>query len=238
MARVVHIVGNGDSASLYLKEKRTGMKLACNIPPFEMPDKYATMMVDFKMMDQLTLRWQKPGTMEGLEVPGQWILGFRPKKWMQDRPNFYMAKASQIREFYTALPRYTWDSKKGENMGHGYTNLSCGHFAAHYAMNKIKADEIHLYGFDSVFDLNITSYTDLVLQSDRGLMNTQRLSGNWRPVWENMFKEFPDQKFIFHYWHNAIKVKIQDNVEVVVYNRKEKRDSPPPVDFATLGQES
>ena len=46
MARVVHIVGNGDSASLYLKEKRTGMKLACNIPPFEMPDKYATMMVD------------------------------------------------------------------------------------------------------------------------------------------------------------------------------------------------
>ena len=105
-------------------------------------------------------------------------------------------------------------------------------------MNKLKADEIHLYGFDSVFDFNMTSYTDLVLQSDRGLMNTQRLSGNWRPVWENMFKEFPDQKFIFHYWHNAIKVKIQDNVEVVVYNRKEKRDSPPPVDFATLGQES
>jgi len=234
MPKVVHIIGNGDSSSLYLKEKRAGIKLCCNQVPFEVPDKYATMMVDFKMMDALTRA--KKGDPTGLTIPGDWILGFRPKKWMSDRPNFYMMVAHQVREFYTDLPRYTWDTSKGENMGHGYTNLSCGHFAAHYALNKMKADEVHLYGFDSVFDFNMNSYSDLVLESDRGLMNSQRLSGNWRPVWEGMFKEFPNQKFVFHYFHDAFKVKTQPNVSAVVYKKIDRK--PPPVNFDTLGQES
>ena len=50
MPRTVHIIGNGDSAVLYHEEPRKGLKLTCNLPPFAVPDAYATCMVDFKMM--------------------------------------------------------------------------------------------------------------------------------------------------------------------------------------------
>lgn len=233
MARTVHIIGNGDSSSLYLKEKRNGLKLCCNQVAFEVPDKWATVMVDFKMMDALT-RHHMGQHDKGLNIPGNWVLGFRPKKWMQDRPNFYMAKANQIREFYIDLPRYTWDASKGENMGHGYTNWNCGHMATHYACNRLRADTVHLYGFDSVFDFNMNSFTDLVLESDRGLMNNQRLSSNWRPIWEHMFKEWPNVSFVFHYYHNAFKMAVTDNVSVSIYEKKERE--PEPVDFDSLGQ--
>jgi len=233
MARTVHIIGNGDSSSLYLKEKRKGLKLCCNQVAFEVPDKWATVMVDFKMMDALT-RHHKGDHSRGLHIPGNWVLGFRPKKWMQDRPNFYMAKANQIREFYTDLPRYTWDAAKGENMGSGYTNWNCGHMATHYACNRLKAEVVHLYGFDSVFDFNMNSFTDLVLESDRGLMNNQRLSSNWRPIWEHMFKEWPNVSFVFHYYHDLFKMETQSNVSVSIYEKKERE--PEPVDFDSLGQ--
>lgn len=227
MARIVHVIGNGDSSSLYLRKPRKGLKLCCNQVPFEVPDKWATVMVDFKMMDALTRA--KKGDPTGLTIPGNWVLGFRPKKWMETRPNFHMQVASQIREFYTDLPRYTWDSKKGEDMGSGYTNWNCGHMATHYACNRLKADEVHLYGFDSVFDFNMNSFTDLVLASDRGLMNNQRLSSNWRPIWEHMFKEWPNVQFVFHYHHDKLKVKIQDNVHTHVYSKSVSEN--PEVDF-------
>ena len=236
MSRTVHIIGNGDSSALYLKEKRKGLKLCCNQVAFEVPDKWATVMVDFKMMDALT-RYHNGDRSNGLDIAGNWVLGFRPKRWMQDRPNFYMAKAPQIREFYLDLPRYTWDPRKGENQGQGYTNWNCGHMATHYACNRLKATEVHLYGFDSIFDFNMNSFTDLVLSSDRGLMNSQRLSSNWRPIWENMFREWPDVQFVFHYFHNAFKIKTQKNVQAVVYRREEQRDRPEDVNFDTLGQD-
>ena len=233
MARTVHIIGNGDSSSLYLRQPRKGLKLCCNQVAFDVPDKWATVMVDFKMMDALT-RHHKGDHSRGLNIPGNWVLGFRPKKWMQDRPNFYMAKANQIREFYTDLPRYTWDAAKGENMGSGYTNWNCGHMATHYACNRLRADTVHLYGFDSVFDFNMNSFTDLVLESDRGLMNNQRLSSNWRPIWEHMFKEWSGVSFVFHYYHNAFKMAVTDNVSVSIYEKKERQ--PEPVNFDSLGQ--
>ena len=51
-----HVLGNGDKAVYYLKEKRNGKLLLCNMPPFEISSEnvYATVMVDFKMMSALT----------------------------------------------------------------------------------------------------------------------------------------------------------------------------------------
>ena len=232
MPRVVHVIGNGDSSSLYLRQPRKGMKLCCNQVPFDVPDKWATVMVDFKMMDALTRGYK--GDPAGLHIPGNWVLGFRPKKWMEARPNFHMSKASQIREFYTDLPGYTWDRSKGEGMGNGYTNWNCGHVATHYACNRLKADEIHMYGFDSIFDFNMNSFTDLVLASDRGRMNTQRLSSNWRPIWENLFKEFPKVQFNLHYFHNKFKIKTSPNVQAIVHT-KEKQEAQP-VDFNNISE--
>ena len=50
MKRIVQLVGNGDNASLFFKEPRPGMKLTCNLPPFNVAGVYATVIVDFKFM--------------------------------------------------------------------------------------------------------------------------------------------------------------------------------------------
>tara|TARA_Y100001938_G_scaffold57012_1_gene79522 strand:- start:203 stop:829 length:627 start_codon:yes stop_codon:yes gene_type:complete len=204
--KVVHIIGNGDQASLFHKEKRVGMKLTCNIPPWPVNGVYGTIMVDFKMMRALH---------EGsLTIPGDWILGMRPKIWMDQQPTFYVKYSSQVKEFYTVLPKYVAN----------YTDFNCGHMAVHYAANKVKADEIHMYGFDSIFDFNLRSCSDFYLNSDRGNANTIRLANNWRPVWSNMFKEFPKTKFIMHHIHDAVKFPIPDNVSVKTYQTKAKMD--------------
>ena len=202
--KVVHVIGNGDQASLYHHQQRTGMKLTCNIPPWPVPGAYGTVMVDFKMMRALN---------EGsLQIPGDWILGMRPKIWMDQKPTFYLKHSHQVKEFYTVLPKYVSN----------YTDFNCGHMAVHYAANKVKAEEIHMYGFASNFDFNMRSCSDFYLNSDRGNMNTNRLANNWRPVWSNMFKEFPNTHFIMHHIHDAVKFPVPDNVSVKTYEGKAK----------------
>ena len=197
MPRVVHILGNGDLAPLYQKEERKGMTLTCNLPPFEVKS-YATTIVDFKFMRAIDKGEVNP--------PGEWICGVRPKAYCDRFPNFYMRIASRIKEFYTKKPKYAAN----------YTDLNCGHFAAYWALEKGKADVVHFYGFDSLFDFNLRSYSDLVLQSDRGNTNNNRLIDNWRPIWEGMFKQFPDSEFVFHHKHDAIKCKTQENVRIAI----------------------
>ena len=195
MTKVAHVIGNGDSAGLYKPSK--GLKITCNLPPFEVPDTYTTCIVDFKMMKAIH---------EGsVIVPGEWVLGARPKKWMEIHPAFYMKHAKQIKEFYTELPPYA------EN----YTNFNCGHLAVHYAANKLKCDEVHMYGFDSLFDFNMRSTSDLFLFSDRDLNNNMRLMNNWRPIWAQLFKELLNTKFVLHHKHANLKFPVPENVEIV-----------------------
>ena len=98
---------------------------------------YATTIVDFKMMNAIAK--------QEIVVPGQWVLGMRPKVFMDKSPAIHIRHAHQIKQFYTTLPKYCPN----------YTDLSCGHFAAHYAASTFKPDEIHIYGFDSIFDFNL-----------------------------------------------------------------------------------
>ena len=206
MNRVVHVIGNGDQATLYNNRVRKGLKLTCNLPPFTVENVYATTMVDFKMMKAIT---------KGeIKVPGYWIIGYRPKMWMQNQPGFYMKAAPQVKEIYTELPHYCPN----------YTDFNCGHFAAHYAANRLRADRIHLYGFDSCFDFNLRSVSDFYQFSDRGNMNNNRLLNNWRPVWTGMFEEFPETEFIFHHLHNNYKMKISSNVKTFVYQNKNDKN--------------
>lgn len=192
--RVGHVIGNGDNASLYKPAR--GFKITCNLPPFPVQGAYTTCMVDFKMMLAI-----KEG---GVVVPGDWVLGARPKIFMEKNPNFHMKYAGQIKEFYTELPAYA------EN----YTNFNCGHMAVHYTANKLKCDEIHMYGFDSLFDFNLRSSTDFYLNSDREPVNNHRLSEIWRPIWQNIFGEFSNTQFVLHHKHNSIKFTVPKNVEI------------------------
>jgi len=214
MARVVQVIGNGDWAHLYQREPRKGLKLTCNLPPFPVPGNYATCIVDFKFMKALT---------EGIiDVPGDWILGFRPKIWMDKHPKFYVDRAKQVKEFYTELPKYA--IPPGGKIGLGYTNFSCGHMAVHYAANKLKADEIHMWGFDSIFDFNLNSCSDFYLSSVRDPQQNNKLSSNWRPLYSNMFKDFSNTKFVIHHIHNKFKIPhVPDNVEACVHEQKVKK---------------
>ena len=115
-----------------------------------------------------------------------------------------------IKEFYLDLPKYAGN----------YTNFNCGHMAVHYAANKLKADRVHLYGFDSIFDFNLRSVSDFILNSDRGNMNTNRLATNWRSIWSEMFKEFKNTEFVLHHVHDEFKIKVPDNVRAEVYPKK------------------
>jgi len=202
MARTVHVIGNGDCASFYNNEERKGLKLCCNVPPFEIYDMYATCIVDFKMMATIKAGQVSP--------PGEWLCGIRPKLFCEKNPNFHMKIASRIKEFYTEKPKYAKN----------YTDFNCGHFATYYAAKKLKAERIHLWGFDSIFDFNLRSYTDLVLHSDRGNMNNHRLSENWRPLWKNMFADFKDTEFILHHKHDSLKFEVGDNVKTIVEKKK------------------
>ncbi len=203
MSKVVHVLGNGDKAIYYTREQRNGIKLLCNMPPFEVPrnEVFGTCMVDFKMMMALS---------EGSIALDQydWILGTRPRIWMYEQSSFYLKYARCVKEFYTHVPDYAGNP----------TNFNCGHMAVHYAASRHKADEVHLYGFDTIFDFNMRSVTDLVLSSDRTTTNNYRLLNNWRPVWRDIFREFPQTKFVLHHNHNKLKIPLLDNMEVIVYN--------------------
>ena len=87
-------------------------------------------------------------------------------------------------------------------------------------LRKHEADEVHLWGFDSIMDHNMRSYTDVVLPSDRNNTNNYKLLDVWRPIWGNMFKEFKDRQFVLHHNHNNSKVKLPNNVRVEVHGKK------------------
>lgn len=196
MGKVIHVIGNGDSAALY--KPTDGTKITCNLPPFTVENVHATCMVDFKMMRAIN---------EGsLKVPGDWVLGFRPKKFCEMNPQFHMKYAQQIKEFYTALPKYAGN----------YTSFNCGHMAVYYSADRLKGTEIHMYGFDSIIDYNLRSCTDFYLQSDRGDANNYRLLNLWRPIWIEMFKEFSETQFVLHHKHDNVKdVSLPKNVEIL-----------------------
>ena len=78
MGDVAHLIGNGKSSGFYQHAK--GLKIACNLPPFEVQNLYTTVMVDFKMMNAIHK--------QNITVPGDWVLGARPHKWMEMKNEF------------------------------------------------------------------------------------------------------------------------------------------------------
>lgn len=200
----VNILGNGDHAYMY-KRGTEGKLLICNMPPFDIPRKevFATCMVDFKMMKAL-----QEGHLQ-LDMY-DWVLGVRPRKWMELQPSFYLKYSQNIKGFHETIPKYA--HLPGQSEAQAATNYSCGHMAVDYACRKMIAKEVHLYGFDSIFDLSLRSSTDLLLESDRSVANTHRLSSNWRPIFTRIFQEFKGTQFYLHHSHKNIKIEIPNNV--------------------------
>ena len=208
----VNVLGNGDNAGMFQRGTK-GKLLVCNMPPFELTAKevHATCMVDFKMMNALT-----KGQIQ-LDMY-DWILGTRPRKWMEMRPDFYMKYAQKIKAFYQHVPKYAI-LEDGAHMAP--TNFNCGHLAVHYACNKMMATEVHIYGFDSLFDMNLNSFTDLLLESDRSDNNTYRLNNNWRRIWRTSLTSFPksNSTSIIHIINSRLKWVIMLSVGQLVLDK-------------------
>jgi len=202
----VNVLGNGDHAYMF-KRGTEGKLLICNMPPFEIPrnEVYATCMVDFKMMKAL-----QEGHIR-LDMY-DWVLGMRPRKWMELQPSFYLKYSQNIKAFHQYVPKYA--QLPGQTEAQAATNYSCGHMAVDFACRTMLADEVHLYGFDSMFELTLRSSTDLLLESDRGQSNTFRLANNWRPIFTKIFEEFKGTKFYLHHSHKNIKIQIPPNVTI------------------------
>ena len=186
--RRVNVLGNGDHAGLY--EKGTdGELVVCNMPPISLTKEevYASCMVDFKMMEAL-----EKGEVKLDEY--DWVLGTRPRRWMEVKPSFYLKYSQNIKGFHTYVPPYA--QLPGHKLSEAATNYSCGHMAVDYACRTMKATEVHLYGFDAMFDMNLSSFTDNFLKSDRSALNVHRMASNWRPIWSGFFREFSNTQFI------------------------------------------
>jgi len=195
----VHVVGNGPSSAIFTKTPVSNEDkiIACNLPPFTINRVYGYMIVDFKMMRAI-----REGS---LMVPPEWILGFRPKMFCDSDPMFHMQHASKIKEFYTTLPDYVPN----------YKDFSCGHAAVHYAATKLRPRVIHMYGFDSIFDFDSTSCSDLYLPSSRDLINTNTLTASWRRIWPALWREFPTIDFKLYGRHVDVKIPLGKNVEAI-----------------------
>ena len=203
-----NVLGNGDHAYQF-KRGTEGKLLICNMPPFEVPNTevFATCMVDYKMMGALA-----EGKIQ-LDMY-DWILGTRPRHWMEMNPAFYMKYAQKIKAMHTHVPEYA--QLQGQDANQAATNYSCGHMAVDYACRAKGATEVHIYGFDSMFDTTLRSYTDLLLESDRSSENTFRLANNWRPVWTGLFEEFDKTEFFLYHSHDRIKFPVGNNVTIKV----------------------
>mgnify|MGYP003624673293 FL=1 len=206
-----NVLGNGDNAHMF-ERGQDGRLLICNMPPFEIPNNevYATCMVDYKMMLALAQGHIKLDMYD-------WVLGMRPRHWMEMNPAFYLKYAQKIKAMHTHIPQYA--QLEGQDAGQASTNYSCGHMAIDYACRVKGATEVHIYGFDAMFDTNLRSYTDLLLESDRSEQNTYRIANNWRPVWTGLFKEFKHVKFYLYHKHDRLQVPVGKNVTIIVKER-------------------
>ena len=124
MARTVHIIGNGDQAVRYKPQK--GTKITCNLPPFSVEGVYATCLVDFKIMHAMH--------MGEIAIPGDWILGFRPHKYLEMNPDLRIRWGSQIRDYFTEKPPYAPT----------LTDWNCGHMATAFSALLCSSDLIRL----------------------------------------------------------------------------------------------
>lgn len=69
---------------------------------------------------------------------------------------------------------------------------NAAHYAADYLMTK-EVDEVHLYGCDSIFEEDISSVTDEVVEKN---MNLDKFIRKWRKVWDKKFEN--ELKFLVH----------------------------------------
>lgn len=179
----VNVIGNGPSAMHYWDNEDQSQVVSCNLPwnPISPEKHWGTVLGDFKVMKKL-----EEGSLDFNHM--KWICGTRPKSFCDNNPSFYMKHAQNIREFYTHVPPYAPNP----------TAWSAGHLAVHYTCVRLHPSDLHMWGFDSMFSYDLSSSSDLILESDRREVNRFRMNSLWRPIWNNLFDEMSNVNFVIH----------------------------------------
>ena len=170
--------------------------LICNVPPFPVERVYATFIVDFKMMKAI---FEGAVNLDDYS----WILGRRPQSYMELNPQFLVQHAKRVKAYYTHVPDYAV-----------LTYMNAGLTAAHYACSKLGCTELDLYGFDSIFDMELYSHTDRYVPADRSEYTLHMIVPLWRQIWKDLFAEFPEVQFTLHHLHDCIKINLPENAAV------------------------
>lgn len=197
---IVHVLGNGPSQQLWFNAETKGQVVACNMPYQVVPKErlWASIIGDFKVMRAIN-----EGSLDLSHMP--WVFGTRPKMYCDQNPSFHMKWAQNIREFYTYVPPYSANA----------TDWSAGHLAVHYTCMRLQPKELHMWGFDSMFSHDLSSASDLLIESNREANNRFRMNAVWRPIWQNLFQEMNNVNFVIHYDKKAnLQFEVTDNVRV------------------------
>lgn len=198
-----HVLGNGPSQHLWFENDMktgSGQNVVCCNQPWQPTPKervWGTVIGDFKMI--------RPIAEGSIQLDGPWILGNRPKLFCDQNPTFYMKNAHIIREFYLQVPPYAANA----------TDWSAGHLAVHYTCMRLMPKTLNMWGFDSLFSLDLSSSSDLAIPSDRSTNNRHRMNSKWRPIWQNLFTEMENVQFVVHTKNPVdFQFKVPDNVRV------------------------
>jgi len=62
-------------------------------------------------------------------------------------------------------------------------------------------------------DLTLRLVQTSILNHLEIILNTERLTRNWRPIWTGIFNEFKDTQFIIHDRYGTSTLKMPPNVE-------------------------
>lgn len=95
-----------------------------------------------------------------------------------------------------------------------YTNThrwNSGHQAVNHLASKT-FNNIHFWGFDSMWSSDLTSQMDTIVQRH----GRPDLNKHWRPIWEEIFAKYNNKTFIIHAPEDTQEVFYGDNVKWVI----------------------
>ncbi len=170
------VLCNGPSRTLYTPSESYEWVLGCNIPWTEVD---ATVVIDFQIID----KWDKnlaliPCSMYAAQRAFQRIKGAKNRLYMKTR----------LVETFRSERNYH----------------SSGHCAAELAIRK-GYTSIDVYGCDSYFSEDTTSYTREHIKNAGPRKGDLRTLHGWRVRWDAMIRKYPHIKIEF------IRSKLNDN---------------------------
>lgn len=163
----IAVLCNGPTRVVFDDSMEYDHVIGCNIP---------WTVVDFTVIMDSNIIDAWANDFEKIKVPAY----FTPKAWM---------RTDELR-----IRKYLLDNNR-------FLGLiddplpSAGHYAAKVAIN-MGANELDIFGCDSMFEQSVKSYTDMLVNDVNEYFQVQRVE-NWREFWKKLQESHPEVSFNF-----------------------------------------